>query len=101
VSTVESVMGVVDMSPLATLPEAVAGKASAAQQLQEFESLFVETLLKHGGLAEALAPQEGADSSLLGDMMLRELSRSLTGQLHLGLGAALGVAGAGRTERVK
>jgi len=98
-------MGIVDISPLAALPGTRGANASPAHRVQEFESLFVETLLQHGGLARALDTQGDSGGGVFGELMLRELSRALAGSLHLGLGAALGAsmdASAGvRAEPVK
>jgi hypothetical protein len=89
-------MDIVNVSPLAAMPAAATPGARPSHLVQEFETLFVETLLQHAGLAKALDTQEGSESGLFGELMLRELARGLAGQLHLGLGAALGVSASDR-----
>jgi hypothetical protein len=89
VSTIEPMMDIVNVSPLAAMPAAA---TQPAHLVPEFETVFVETLFQHAGLAKALDTQEGSQSGLFGELMLRELARGLAGQLHLGLGAALGVS---------
>jgi hypothetical protein len=68
--------------------------ASPAQAVREFESLFVETLLQHSGLAQALQGGEALEGGMAGELLLHELARSLADQLKLGFGKSLGVEGA-------
>jgi hypothetical protein len=78
---------------------AVAGMTAAprsggpAQAVRDFESLFLETLLQHAGLAQSLQLDEGPEGGMTGELMIRELAHSLADQLKLGLGKSLGVEG--------
>ncbi len=67
------------------------GTAPAAA-VRDFEALFVETLLQHSGLAQALdGSGNGAEGGMAGELMVRELARGLAEQLQLGFGRYLGV----------
>jgi hypothetical protein len=64
------------------------------QAVRDFESLFLETLLQHSGIAQALQAGEGPEGGMTGELMIRELAHSLADQLKLGFGKSLGVEGA-------
>lgn len=58
-------------------------RATTPQQaLHGFESLFVQMMLEHAGLADALGGGEEGQSAV-GELLLRELSQSLAQQLTL------------------
>jgi hypothetical protein len=69
-------------------------KAGPAQAVRDFESLFLETLLQHSGIAQALETDAGPEGGMSGELMIRELARNLADQLKLGFGKSLGVEGA-------
>jgi hypothetical protein len=60
------------------------------QAAHGFESLFVQTLLDHAGMAKALGGSEDGQGAL-GELLIRELSQTLAQQLTLQWGASLGV----------
>jgi hypothetical protein len=60
-----------------------AGDTAAA--LRDFEALFLETLLQHAGLAEALDTDDASGGSVAGELFVREIARSLASQVDLGL----------------
>jgi hypothetical protein len=64
-----------------------------AQAVKDFESLFIETLLHSSGLAQTLDTQGGPEGSMAGELLVRELSRGLAGQLQLNFGRSLGIKG--------
>lgn len=68
--------------------------ARPAQAVRDFESLFLETLLQHSGIAQALQTDAGPEGGMSGELMIRELARNLADQLKLGFGKSLGVEGA-------
>ena len=76
--------------------EASAGRAGGpgpAQALKDFESLFIETLLRSSGLAQTLDTQGGPEGGVAGELLVRELARGLAEQLQLNFGRSLGIAG--------
>jgi hypothetical protein len=62
------------------------------QAVHGFESLFIETMLEHAGIARALGGEDGGQAGAAGELLIRELSQTLAQQLSLGWGASLGVA---------
>lgn len=63
-------------------PQRAGGTAGA---MRDFEALFLETLLRNAGLAEALDAGDASGSSVAGDLFVREIARSLASQVDLGL----------------
>lgn len=68
-------------------PEPDARTATPQQALHGFESLFVQMMLEHAGLAEALSGGEEGQSAV-GELLVRELSQSLAQQLTLPWGVS-------------
>lgn len=63
-------------------PQRAGGTAGA---VRDFEALFLETLMRHAGLAEALGADDESGSSVAGELFVREIARSLASQVDLGL----------------
>jgi hypothetical protein len=61
------------------------------QAVHGFESLFIETMLEHAGIARALGGGEGEQAGAAGELLIRELAQTLAQNLSLGWGASLGV----------
>jgi hypothetical protein len=71
-------------------PQRAGGTAGA---MRDFEALFLETLMRHAGLAEALDADEGSGGSVAGELFVREIARSLASQVDLGLSRYVTAAG--------
>lgn len=89
-------MAVMAPEGIGDLAESVAAAGAArnaepTQALKDFESLFVETLLRSGGLAQTFESQAGPEGGMAGELMVREIARSLADQLRLDFGRSLGI----------
>lgn len=71
-------------------PQRAGGTAGA---LRDFEALFLETLMRHAGLAEALDADDTSGGSVAGELFVREIARSLASQVDLGLSKYATAAG--------
>lgn len=89
-------MAVMAPEGIGDLAQSVAAAGSArtadpAQAVKDFESLFVETMLQSGGLAQTFDSQAGPEGGMAGELMVREIARGLADQLRLDFGRSLGI----------
>jgi hypothetical protein len=90
-TSLESIGGIAAFSaPVAALGPA--STAGPAQAVHDFETLFLETLLQHSGIAETLGGEDAPEGGVAGELMVRTIAGSLADQLKLDLGRYLGVA---------
>jgi len=62
--------------------------ADPHKAVRDFESLFIETMLEHAGIARAVGGED-EQTGAAGELLIQELSQTLADQLQPGLGAAL------------
>lgn len=94
------------MQPTLAIPDVTASLAASggarsagpAQALKDFESLFIETLLRSSGLARSLDTQEGPEGGMAGELLVRELASGLAEQLQLNFGRSLGIGASTNTK---
>jgi len=79
-----------DVTATAAAPGPARG-AGPSQAVKDFESLFIETLLRSSGLEQTLDTQGGPEGGMAGELLVRELARGMADQLQLNFGRSLGI----------
>jgi hypothetical protein len=79
----EPVLGVDVLLGAAGAPDRA--RVTPQQALQDFEALFLETLLRQAGLGRALDGTDDPSGGVAGELFVREIAHSLAGEVNLGL----------------
>jgi hypothetical protein len=89
----------ISLQPTLEIPDVTASLAASGaarnagptQALKDFESLFIETLLRGSGLARSLDTQGEPEGGMAGELLVRQLASGLAEQLQLNFGRSLGI----------